>query len=195
MNWYRLLKLAQIRGEFWITESGQVMGAGDEGDYNHEGHVIEQIRGYWADDMDWDEFKKEQAIQQLKNDGYSDDEIEMVQQDKNQWYRAQEKALDNLGISPEEQAIAEGRGDARKYAMEKWGWKRLEGRSVETWLLRSQDLKAIANGLYDAYDDEVETGTFTIYVQAAKTWFTDIPYNIIEQEDPMAIHQFDSQIV
>jgi len=100
--------------------------------------------------------------------------------------------LREKGISDEDYSIAEGFGDAREYAMKKWGWKRVEGNNIETWTLTPEDLQIISSGLWDAYDEEAETSTFNIYVYGTKKSYNNIPLDIIDKGKVHDIIGFDS---
>jgi len=43
MNWYKILKISQIRGEYWITDSGQVMVT------NHEIYISRFLTAWLPD--------------------------------------------------------------------------------------------------------------------------------------------------
>jgi len=165
--------LADIRGEFWITDSGQSMFAdSDISDYNHEAYVFETILNSHdiGTNMGWLEINNEAKEQK-----------EMLPDDF---------IKDKYGFTNEEINVLRGSEDARNFAMKEWGWKRLQDNNVETWTLASRDLKAIANGLWDAYQDEVETSEFNIFVGAAGKWYSDIPYELISAENPMSIASY-----
>ena len=208
MNWYKLLffKFAQhISGEYWFDNSGQAMYAdGDVGDMNHEAHVIQSVQAKYADDqfnrgeyVDWDGFLRfaaqedytlqmEEAQnnpqqQQAIKEEYEDDITPFV-----------ERYLTDQGMTPEEMQIASGRGDAREYAMKNWGWKRVQGVNIETWTLTSRDLNAISSGLYEAYNESVESSNFNIYIYTNQKWFRDIPYDIISSGNVNALQQYQN---
>jgi len=217
-NWYHRLKLAQLSGEFWITDSGQVMFAdGDIGDYNHEAYVIESILSKY--DLSWDgnmidvnspDFienyvreNQDEVIEWLhENDLLTDEQFQGFEADP---YSIDPDVIYDLGInnmtnsdifmlmgmSEEEAMIAEGHGDARLFAMKNWGWKRLEGIHVETWSLTSSDMRTIADGLWDAYDEAAERGKYTIFIESDKSFFQNIPYPVIASGKPAALRDFN----
>lgn len=184
MNWYKkaVRKYAQY-GEYWITQDGQTIYAdGDVGDYNHEAIVIEHAQSQLVDAMQGDPLLGELASLVFGDTGDYDGFDPVASREiLNNW-------LDDVSrsgmISEEEEddiygAIANRTGidetivniafdaaqnDARRYAIQNWGWKRVAGTNVETWTLTPKDMDVIADGLYDAYDESVETMNFTIYV-------------------------------
>lgn len=191
MNWYKLIKLAQLSGEFWIDESGNAIYAdGDVGDYNHEGYVIETVQHQIMDgEGDWDEFKMrlaQQAFQQEMQQAVTPEQKQMVQEkwDADEGYTFVEEALQRMQISPEALQIADGHGDAVLYALKFWGWKRIRTNQVDTWTITSQDMKILANGLWDAYQEEAEMSTFDIDVRSTRGWYNDVPFEVISSEDP-----------
>lgn len=179
MNWYKRAKAKYAqRGEFWITGSGDVMEASGDGDYNHEGYVIDMLaRGIIEDSdiqshaegeyIDWDGWVQEMEQYLMREKAAlgtpipEGDEYDAVMQD----------ILDN-GHAQEEIDLVVGRGDAREYAMKNWGWKRLEGTNIETWNLSDKDLSAINSGLYDAYGEIDPATEISIWVASSKKWFT-----------------------
>jgi hypothetical protein len=161
MNWYKQIKLA-VSGEYWIDDSGNALYAdGDVSDYNHEAYVAEQVMAKY--DIDPNEV----------------DYILMS-----------EEELKERGVTEEDIKLILGEADLREYAMVQWGWKRLEGNNVETNTLTSQDLRNIANGLYDAFNEEAERDMFNIYVMSNNKWYENVPFHIIEQANPMKIRGF-----
>ncbi len=181
-NWYQRLKYAQLQGEWWI-QGGQAMFAdGDVGDYNHEGMAIETAQQMIMDgEGDWQQWKRQVAGEHFR------EKIATLPQQQQvvalQSYDEEENLMEVLrqkGVEDATYAVAEGMGDVRKWAMQHLGWKRLQGVNVETWTATPADLKDIANGLWDAYQDEAETGEYNIYVYAQDKWYSDIPYANIE---------------
>jgi len=163
MNWYKRLKFAQIQGEFWIEDGGNIMEM-EYGDYNHESYVIGSVQ--------------RQVVEEAYSDGLVENDygnMEFVDWDSF-YQEVQEKigenedvdqALANIGIGDEESAIAQGYGDVRIYAMKKWGWKRLAGSNVETWELSKGDMDTIASGLYEAYGEEhIRNQIFSVEVRS-----------------------------
>ena len=213
-----LIRKASIRGEWWIDESGNAMFAdGDVGDMNHEAYVIQQVqRTYVSDEfdrgeyIDWEGFKQSLASEKAQESYANPAVMQQILQSQNipvtgqitpQYFLSNidldelaNELLLELGMSEEEIMLAEGRGDARLYGMQKWGWKRVLNENVETWTLNSKDLNTIASGLYDAYQDGAETGRFNIYVFSTETWFRNVPYVVISSGKVAALRQFNSQM-
>lgn len=195
MNWYKLIKVAS---EYWIADGQIMMADGDEGMYNHESYVIEVVRHNIVDNSDFPEFAqgewvdwegwKERAIQekiaetqQEGNPNNFDLEDDSVIYDL---------ILSEEGVTPEEKEIAEGNGDGRGYAIKKWGWKRVLQNNIETQTLTPVDMRYIANGMYEIFQDHVHTMTFNIYVFANSKWYNQVPFAVIEDEKPLAMRQY-----
>jgi hypothetical protein len=156
--------------EYWIYENGGVEFAdGDVGDRGHEAVVIDSLqrdiaekceqaydiyKTSWGgksrfsndDYIDWDEFKNALA------EAYRNKLIQEQPQKKRKFENADEDALmisaiKAVGIKQIEWIVANGRSDARDYAMQYWGWKTYRDRNIDTWLWRTQDLQAIVSGI------------------------------------------------
>lgn len=214
MNWYKILKLAQLSGEYWIDSSGGAIFAdGDVGDYNHEGYVMVSILGKYDLDYEGSGVDLQGNIAGFVNERWDDVLNYYVQTGEltaeqyqvavsnpmaeiEPGYTYKEYMVDNFtgteallmaGATQEEADLAMGRGDARLYATKEWGWKRLAGRDVETWTATSKDLETIASGLYDAYGEECEGALFNIWVASANKWYKDVSYEIISSGNVMAL--------
>ena len=190
MNWYKRFKFSQIQGEYWITDSGQVMGAdGDIGDYNHESYVIQSILGSY--DMDYEsnmvDIEDPAFLENFVTENFEEcvdllvqqgniklEEVEALLEDPvtNHEEVVSQIAISDVmkikGASDDEIEVVSGYMDARSFAMANWGWKRLEGDHVETWTLTPGDMDTIASGLYEAYGEVLEGSgedeTFIIHV-------------------------------
>lgn len=194
---------ADLRGEFWIEDGGQVMGAdGDIGDYNHEGYVIEMAQSSIASDFghydeDWDEAKikiakekYDEAMQQATTPQQKQQVQAQWDEDNGESFLLQ--ALKENGVQDELYAIAEGFGDAREFGMKHWGMKKLVGNSVETWTLTRNDMVTIASGTWDAYQEEAEKTKFNVYVYTARHWFNEVPWPILESGNVTAVKRYES---
>lgn len=203
MNWYKKAQMSgETSGEFWITD-GQALDASENGDYNHESYVIERVSAevgehfnLYSDMPDWSEIESaalkeildssdEQSRPQIQQKFEDDPDTVIIDYLKN---AGVENAYDLV-------EIAHGGGDARNYAIVRWGWKRLEGNNIETWTITPGDMQDIANGLWDAYQEGALKSTFNINVYANRKWYSDVPYEVIENEKIMELRQYDSLAV
>lgn len=191
MNFRQWLLIEEMSdyGEYWITDSGDVMHAdGDIGDYNHEAYVIEIVQGNIADHFgiesyhkDWDEVKEE-----IKEDILSSLE-EKEREDILKYFDAdteddldadkliEKELLEDYPNIKDLLHIANGNGDGRFHAISEWGWKRMQGNNIETMTLTPNDAKTIASGIFDAvgdslYDkkDQYHKIMFNVYVYSSK---------------------------
>jgi hypothetical protein len=174
----------EINGEYWITEDGGTLYAdGDIGDMNHEGYVIDHMQRMIADRLDvqvddyvdWDEVKKsaaegiyEEKRQEAEEQGNQKEveELDFAWEDED-YDSFLHEALSRAKISDEEFQIANGQGDPREYAMEHWGWKRVDDHNIETWTLNQNDIYAISQGMSEIANhiqDEEEAEQLELYI-------------------------------
>jgi hypothetical protein len=162
LNWYRKIIIAQVTGEFWITDDGQAYFAdGDIGDMNHEMYIRELVLG-----------EKDLTL----------DDIDL--------YSTSEQELIDLGFNKDEIEVLLDKVDARDYGLVHYGWKRVADNEVQTWTISSRDMSAIANGLYEAYEEQATKKTFNLEVGATGKYYTSIPFEIIEMANPMALREY-----
>lgn len=158
--------------EYWIAD-GIVLGAGDEGDTNHIGHVISAILS--QHDLD-DNFDVDSVDDDwLRKKGLNEKEIHVLR-------------------------FTEYRGnnnyDPRDYAMQEWGWIRVAGNNVQVWTLDNNVLKEIADGLYEIYGedgDDVENSNsmrFNIEVSSSNKYFERVPFRVIAQENVALLREY-----
>jgi hypothetical protein len=193
-----IIRLASnLRGEWWIIDSQAIFADSDVGEMGHEAHVVDSVQRKYAYDefaneyVDWDGFKKELAMEEFEEQYGKRPTEEYYQKYKNKMEDLYLKKLKEMGITNEEYMIAEGMGDARQYGMEHLGWKRIAGNNIQTQFLTHDDLKNIANGLYDAYDEEIEDGTlFNIEVNSTNVIYRDVPYYLISDGSPSQIQDY-----
>lgn len=82
--------------------------------------------------------------------------------------------------------------DAREYAIQYNGWKRLKGTNVETWTLTKGDLDDIVSGIDDAAGGELSDKTkFFIEVRASGKCFSDVPWDVLQKAaSPMELRAY-----
>ena len=184
-NWY---KKAEIRGEWWIIDGRSSFADGDIGEMNHEAYVINYVASKYAYDefihddwVDWDGFKKKLAKEEYDKE-LTDNEWKKYQKiiDVN---KLAKNALTELGMTEQEINIVEGREDAREYGIE-LGWKRIRGNNIETWNLTENDLKQIADGIYDIENEIKDEEEFDIDVRSNKVFYSNVPWSILSQNTP-----------
>ncbi len=165
MNWF---KKAYVDGEYWIDEDGRAWPAdGDIGDKDHSAYVRDRILSEYVD-MDSPE------VAEIFGARYPTDED-----------------LLKIGIPQESIDIILDRKDPREYAMKNWGWVRVADRFIQTWVLTSQILKNIANGLFEAFDRDVYTEkNFVLESMANNRIYENVPYQVIDQANPMGLRDY-----
>lgn len=173
-NWDQQ-KNHQLNGEYWITDDGSTMYAdGDIGDYNHEAYVMMYLQDNITSDFnvheeseftDWEEIKK-LIVQEILND-------EDMKSREELQYRVDDGEIDEIIVekmketdpeAEEKMAIANGYGDAREYAIIKWGWKRVAGNNIESRSLNAHDMQAISSGLNEIDEMLADDAEFSISV-------------------------------
>lgn len=148
-------------GEWWILDGRALFADGDIGDTNHSGQVIDYILSIHDLSPETFDLTKENE-QTLKAKGFDVDEINAL--------------LDKV--------------DPREYGLVHLGWKRVHGNNVQTQNLTSSDLEDIANGLWDAYESDLENNeniTFNIEVMSSGKFFVRIPYKIISDGNVLSL--------
>lgn len=156
MNWYKKYITSQ-RGEWWIEGGRAEFADANIGDYNHSGVVIEAI---------------------LAQNDLLEDTLSM------DLSKETEESLREKGLSDEEIKVVLDQSDPREFAMKNWGWQRVAGDNVQTERLSEEDMKNIANGLWDAFENEIESNpdmTFNIEVNSTRKIYRDVPYNVLNK--------------
>lgn len=169
--------VTEIHGEYWINESGQALFAdGDIGDYNHAAYVLETLQYEVAETFGIynhegitpeDEFFK-QIIEKIIEEAPELEQTINQLKKKNQVEKIVIQKLKESGYSDK---LANdmvytllGFMDPRDFAIIHWGWKRVLDNMVETYTLTPNDMKTIANGLYDIEPQLSPQAVFTIEI-------------------------------
>jgi len=195
---YGLSKKAQT-GEWWIIDGQAVFADSDVGDMGHEAYVINAVQAQYAysefdkgEWIDWDGFKKKIAEEVYEETRGMKPPPQYFQKYPKEIDKLCLPKLKEMGMTDEEYMIAEGHGDARAYGMEHLGWKRVKGNNVQTQTLTVNDLKTIANGLWDVNNDlsENDITPFNIEVVSTGAFYTDVPYSLISDGSPSVLRQY-----
>jgi len=162
MNWY---KKAQVYGEWWITDTGDVLFAdGDAGSdvYNHEMQVLNQITSDYFDkeltDFDFSSLTEDDFIR--------------------------------TGMPQEARDVLEGRTDARDYGMKILGWIRVADKYIQAWYLTGTTLRNIANGLFEAYGTDAFKQKYVIESLSNGKNYSPVPYEAIDSGNPRELLQY-----
>jgi predicted double-glycine peptidase len=196
------VKRRNPRGEWWIDESGRVEFADqDVAGLGHEAQVREMLVRLFLDKIDArddSEFvgtlndHSHEVISYLVGRGVSEEKAEG--DPANELHPILKKKMVPKQMKPEQfedaywTAWGSTQRDARLYAMKWDSWKRVAGNNVETWTLTAQDLKAIADGLAEIYEqdgvEEIPTDDeFNIEVRATKKYYTGVPWSAVDSGD------------
>lgn len=184
-----------IRGEFWIDESGRAIFAdGDAGvDVpNHAAYVrthlaaqvinavaaLDRWRGL-ANILEGEDLLDAPALRGVINDwidgaeGFTDEEKDDI---------FQTMSLDTQ-LSRQLVSLAFGHGDdeeLRQCGCEELGWIRLLDANIDLHRITNNKLLLLADGLYDAHDDEARNAVYLIEDRATGKRYYDVPYAAIE---------------
>ena len=83
--------------------------------------------------------------------------------------------------------------DARDYAMDYLGWKRVSNNWVETKTLSSDDMTIISRGLGNIlgdYDEDDDEYTINIEIRANKKILDDVPLSLIDKANPALLKKY-----
>lgn len=153
-----------IEGEWWISEDGTAQAAdGDIGQDSHESMVIETAQRQLMDGhTDWDEYVRALAasVLEYKVSQASESQVAALRQrfETNPMSLLDEASVKREGVDWETFVVASGGGDARRFAMERWGWKRVLDASIETWTFSQRDRAAIVDGVWDILGSHADNG-------------------------------------
>jgi len=152
-----------MRGEFWLQGSTAMSADGDIDDMNHEAYAIQQARSDLADSLgvDSDDDDADTIIEKYAED--HPDEADILRGSDYSTPEAK-KLFEEIGLSPDTLSVAQGFGDSRLWAAAEHGWVRVAGNSVQTVGIDSSKMSEIADGLHDAYGEDVETQSFDVEV-------------------------------
>jgi len=194
-----LLRVAEIRGEYWIDESGSAMYAdGDAGDKNHEGYVLERlystVLGEFGLDVDDRGFDLTKYWVDIKNTIQDDGLRQEFETNPIEVTKAilKENGLDE--VDDIFKVFYSINADPREYALKHWGWKRVHGNNIETWILTPEDMQNIVRGLDDSGElDEGEEGDLeelNIEVRSTGKFYQNVPLHVLETGNPTALNSY-----
>jgi hypothetical protein len=187
-----LQRESELRGEFWLIGGQAVFADGDVGDINHEGLVIQQMLGELVDEVNSEIGSQIDAeiaeLATVEHEIYkylSQESEENVDADQ-----VEEFILETIGFDKDKFDVVLGKVDARDYGLKNLGWVRVKQENVQTYTLTPEQMKDIARGLADAYNDEVDTHPFVIEVSSNGKYYTEVPYSVIESGNPGALREY-----
>lgn len=203
----KLLRLSEIRGEWWIMDGQPNYADGSIGDKGHAEYVIEHIMRKYAPEeydhgeyIDWDKFTKDlleenetQEVQETPelstdlNPELPGLNLNKSKKNTNKSLSLLERKLSDLGMTKEEMDIVNSSGKgATEYGIKVLGWQRVVNNNIETQNLTESDINSISAGLAEAYPEDEEMN-FNIEVRSTNTVYEDVPISVIDQRNLQAL--------
>ena len=202
---FLLKKAFDAMGEWWIDDSGNAQFAdGDIGDMNHEAMAAEMIT---CDVLSYFDISCDAELGPISDSDYLEEiwdfliENEKAKEEEYEEFEEDPLVFIERTIDPENTKLLTALNiawnwesyDARDYAMEYYGWKRMAGRVIQTQTLTSNDLDIIVAGFEDAYPEYIEKNPkaeFTIEVNATRNLYNDVPFYVLELRSPTALNEY-----
>ena len=186
-------------GEFWLI-NGQAAGAdGDIGDTNHAGMVQEQVLRELVEEInsetgldiseetDW--FNLDAEIQKYLDREVDKDDTTTPSPTHDD---VTNFILNVVGFDKDKFDVVTDTVDPRDYGLQHLGWKRMKGDVIQTWTLTQRDLAQIADGVYDAYNEECEGMTFVLEVSATGKMYSEVPWEVLSSENVSSLREFET---
>ena len=164
-----------VSGEFWLQDGTAHSADGDVDDANHEGMVMESLR-----------YEASEIL------GVDPDEWDYVAGDFID--EATEKKLIDGGMTEDKVKALQGLVDARDIGMEDYGWVRLQSNNIQTHSLDNNQLRAIGDGLWDAYQEDAENETYNIEVYGSGKYYTGVPWSVIASNKVANLRDYDYEV-
>ena len=186
-----------FRGEYWLDTYGTATFAdGDIGDFNHEALVIMEAQtnvvSTLADNPAFDFISDGDMDGEF---GPSEETMDAIGEKLDAMTEAEGTSLDvvlkRLGVDPEEFNIANDQGDARDYGLRVNKQIRVAGNEIQMYDLSSGRMRVLADGLYDAYGEDVENGTFNIEDSGRGKYYTEVPFSVLSEGKYAALRNYE----
>jgi hypothetical protein len=160
----------KIQEEYWIDARGGLLNASENGEYNHEGHVIEIIVNQIFEflDIEWTGGPDGIAARCTLNDDvfprlYGDDEDDPYGRLQREMVRARyfHGNLEEAEAAFRTFSGGESEKDAREFAIKYWNWIRVAGNYAELPNFYSDTLKHLGEAIAtileeEGYQEEIE---------------------------------------
>ena len=194
-----------LRGEFWLSNGTAEQADGDIGDMDHENFAVQAARSDIVDKLElnintdyynWDEICSEI----INNNPNLDSIIRQLRPGNTTIETASKKLSDYYGISQKTWEVAANCGeDPRIWAARELGWVRLADNNLQMVGVSTSKLIEIADGLFDAYGDDVLDKTFDIEViykdSNQSRMYYDVPFSTIESGNLSELRQYGGSVV
>jgi len=209
-----------MQGEFWLQGSSAVSANGDIDDMNHEAHAVQQAQydvaeafGVDLNDDDWDKAKEEIVSKIVEEQPELQKQLDWFDQygapsnpEQESHVKPFYDKLKEFGVTQEDWEVAHGNGnqDSRTWAASKHDWVRVAGNSIQMVSIDGLKMSEIADGLYDAYGEDVEKQSFDLEVIAKDSvgsgkniytkMYTDVPYHKIASGSLSALREYVTNV-
>lgn len=214
----KLLLEMQMRGEWWIDDSGSAMFVdGDIGDMNHSAYVVDMVSRELLDMLGIDSNDEYVSLEEWFENIYEIISDDWSEKDQRAWDEGYQYALiqiyleNKFGVEyngvpiskmlevSQDTIMMEGDIDPRDYAMQYLHWIRVINNIAQVWELNRTILKNMSNGLWDAYSDELDgydeqieedQPTFDIESLKTGTLYEDVPFGIIDSANVSGLNAY-----
>ena len=202
-----------LPGEWWLIDGQAVFADGDVGELNHDGHVWQHLLSEFADELDaipelawlrgqvrdWvntdggDPAYLRTIINDLSDGAFKAGEITQEQYDApNAWIQA---LLDWSDIKWSILTADDTTVRAREWAIETLGWVRVHGNACELWQLSQRALKDLADGLWDAHQEEAADALYFLEVHhPRRQCFEDVPFTVLEAGELVPLYSYKRRL-
>lgn len=198
-----LTKEASLRGEWWIIDGTAHFADIETGEIGHEGYVIEaclnnvlslfnmdasdeeisgNLSNYEDQILSYLIYNEEEFVYNYlgisEDDDYAEFEIkEKLNDDPMQVIDAyaRQEGLEDATVVISIAYGASSLTSVREYAMEKWGWIRVESNHIESWTFTEKDFQNTVRGLWDILgDDETINDKINIEVRGNNKYYSNV---------------------
>lgn len=197
-----------LSGEWWIIDGQAHFADGDVGDKNHEAYVHDHVYSELRDAVEnlrlpcgevfRDEDAPDCATLRTQMCDWADQYANNLPEghpDKAALDDCYDWLAEKTGISRDDLgwvfSANQSNRDLRKYGMEKLGWIRVAGNNVELWSLDQSKLGTIADGLWDAHQEDVETAEINVTeIKPGGRHYADVPYTVLTAEKMAGLREY-----
>lgn len=191
MQRYTRIFKEELSGEWWIDRDGNATFAdGNVGDSDHAVIVLQALMSEILDIFNAkpvDDFVDETEFYANIHDA-----LELSKEEELMWEDGDWQGVMNLKLPAnfdkkkfgKMMDTMNGNFDARDFGKQYYGWIRLKGNQIDLWELTESSLRALSNGIYDAYDEDSYDQNYDIELFHPKhVYLTNVPYPDIESHD------------
>jgi PcfJ-like protein/ADP-Ribosyltransferase in polyvalent proteins len=192
-KYFQKQAMIKLANEYWFHDGDTEFADGDIGDKNHEMIAEDYILNHFIPNAP--EHLYDYGLSKSALNECAPDDVEFIEYLMNKYKYSEEDAIDDAysgnyirwlvtgndeSESPIIQELFHALKDPRKYAVEKLGWIRVQGRFIETYNLDDNHLDEITNGLREVYGNDAENMSWNVEVHAPSKYFNDVPFHELE---------------